>query len=119
MKEDRRAEMTVVRNEFELGENNPMDALGKEIWTAAFIAHPYHHDTIGWRSDIEKVPIEKLRAFYDTFYWPDNATATVIGGFDVAETLQVSSNATARSRSRRIRSRSSTRKSRRRAGSGG
>ena len=80
--------MTVVRNEFELGENSPMEALSKEIWSAAFMAHPYHHDTIGWRSDIEYVPIEKLRAFYDTFYWPDNATVTVIGGFDVAATLE-------------------------------
>lgn len=87
--EDRRAEMTVVRNEFELGENSPMDALSKEVWSAAFVAHPYHHDTIGWRSDIERVPIEKLRAFYDTFYWPDNATVTVIGGFETADALKV------------------------------
>ncbi|MEQ1853037.1 MAG: insulinase family protein, partial [Chthoniobacteraceae bacterium] len=79
--EDRRPEMVVVRNEFERGENDPRSALDKEIWSSAFLAHPYHHDTIGWRSDIEKVPIEKLREFYDTFYWPDNATVTVIGNF--------------------------------------
>ena len=85
--DDRRPEMTVVRNEFERGENVPYEALTKEMRAVAFIAHPYHHDTIGWRSDIERVPIEKLRAFYDTFYWPDNATVTVIGGFDPAETL--------------------------------
>jgi len=85
--EDRRPEMTVVRNEFERGENMPITALGKDIWAAAFQAHPYHHDTIGWRSDIERVPIEKLRAFYDTFYWPNNATVTVIGDFDAAQTL--------------------------------
>jgi len=85
--EDRRPEMTVVRNEFERGENMPTTALGKDIWATAFQAHPYHHDTIGWRSDIERVPIEKLRAFYDTFYWPDNATVTVIGDFDAAQTL--------------------------------
>ena len=84
---DRRPEMVVVRNEFERGENDPHTALDKELWSAAFQAHPYHHDTIGWRSDIEKVPIEKLRAFYDTFYWPDNATATVIGDFDSAVAL--------------------------------
>ncbi len=85
--EDRRLEMTVVRNEFEIGENDPREALDKEIFGAAFQAHPYHHSTIGWRSDIENVPIEKLRSFYDTFYWPDNATVSVIGDFEPAAAL--------------------------------
>ncbi len=85
--DDRRPEMTVVRNEFERGENSPFQALFKEIFHAAFVAHPYHHSTIGWRSDIEKVSIEKLREFYDTFYWPDNATVSVVGDFDPATAL--------------------------------
>ena len=84
---DRRPEMTVVRNEFERGENNPIQSLIKEIFAAAYVAHPYHHNTIGWRSDIEKVTIEKLREFYDTFYWPDNATVTLVGDFQSAEAL--------------------------------
>lgn len=84
---DRRPEMTVVRNEFERGENMPYEALEKEVRAIAFLAHPYHHETIGWRSDIERVPIEKLRAFYDTFYWPNNATVTVIGDFEPSATL--------------------------------
>jgi zinc protease len=87
--DDRRPEMTVVRNEFERGENNPRSALDKEIWSAAFLAHPYHHDTIGWRSDIEKVPNEKLREFYNTYYWPNNATATLIGDFEPATALGI------------------------------
>ncbi|MDO8541388.1 MAG: pitrilysin family protein [Opitutaceae bacterium] len=87
--EDRKPEMTVVRNEFERGENDPVESLEKEINSAAFIAHPYHHSTIGWRSDIEKVPIEKLREFYDTFYWPNNATITVIGDFQPANALRL------------------------------
>jgi zinc protease len=87
--DDRRPEMTVVRNEYERGENNPAEALQKEMWATAFFAHPYHHSTIGWRSDFEKVPIEKLRAFYDTFYWPNNATVTIIGDFDTAEALKL------------------------------
>ncbi len=86
--EDRRPEMTVVRNEFERGENSPMRALIKEISAAAYIAHPYHHNTIGWRSDIEKVSIEKLREFYDTFYWPNNATVSVIGDIQTAKALE-------------------------------
>ncbi|MBC7368447.1 MAG: insulinase family protein [Undibacterium sp.] len=85
--DDRRPEMTVVRNEFEQGENDPEQALDKEINAAAFQAHPYHHSTIGWRSDIEKVSIEKLREFYDTFYWPDNATVSLVGDFEPAAGL--------------------------------
>ena len=87
--EDRKPEMTVVRNEFERGENDPASALDKEVNAAAIIAHPYHHSTIGWRSDIERVPIEKLREFYDTFYWPNNATVTVIGDFQSSQALQL------------------------------
>ncbi len=86
---DRKPEMTVVRNEFEIGENNPAQALEKEIYAAAYVAHPYHHSTIGWRSDIEKVPIEKLQEFYNTFYWPENATATVIGDFEPRAALEL------------------------------
>ncbi len=84
---DRQPEMTVVRNEFERGENSPFQSLIKEIFHAAYVAHPYHHSTIGWRSDIERVPIEKLREFYDTFYWPNNATVSVVGDFDPAAAL--------------------------------
>jgi zinc protease len=84
---DRRPEMTVVRNEFERGENSPFSVLIDQVGSAAFIAHPYHHSTIGWRSDIENVPIEKLREFYDTYYWPNNATVSVIGDFDSEEAL--------------------------------
>lgn len=87
--EDRQPEMTVVRNEFERGENSPIQALYKEIYQTAFVAHPYHHSTIGHRSDIEKVSIEKLRAFYDTFYWPNNATITIIGDFEPAKALEL------------------------------
>jgi zinc protease len=85
--EDRKSEMPVVRNEFERGENLPAEALDKQIWATAFQAHSYHHPTIGWRSDIEQVPIERLQQFYDDFYWPNNATVTIAGSFDVQEVL--------------------------------
>ncbi len=86
---DRRPEMTVVRNEYERGENSPFQSLMKEVFAAAYIAFPYHHPTIGWQSDFEHVPIEKLREFYDTFYWPNNATVSVIGDFEPAAALQL------------------------------
>lgn len=87
--EDRDAEMTVVRNEFERGENDPHDVLLDGMYAHAFNAHPYHHPTIGWRSDIEGVPIERLKEFYDTYYWPSNATAIVVGDFEQEDALKL------------------------------
>jgi len=86
---DLTSEMTVVRNEYERGENGPTQAISKVVYATAFVAQPYHHFTIGWRSDIEKIRVEKLRAFYDTFYWPNNATLTIVGDFDPAEALNL------------------------------
>ncbi len=87
--EDRDSEMTVVRNEFERGENDPREALDKEMWAVAFREHPYHHPTIGWRSDVEGVPMARMKEFYDTYYWPNNASAIVVGDFDPAATLNL------------------------------
>jgi zinc protease len=61
--------------------------LDENIWATAYQAHPYHHSTIGWKEDIENVSIERLREFYDTFYWPNNATAIAIGDFSEADAL--------------------------------
>src|SRR5580700_7787087 len=79
---DRQAEMTVVRNEYERGKNDQENVLLEEVSAAAYVALPYNHPTIGWKSDIEHVPIAKLREFYDTFYWPNNATVTVVGDIE-------------------------------------
>ncbi|HXP63920.1 MAG TPA: pitrilysin family protein [Steroidobacteraceae bacterium] len=84
---DRQAEMTVVRNEYERGKNDPENVLLEEVMEAAYVALPYHHPTIGWRSDIEHAPIGKLREFYDTFYWPNNATLTVVGDIETEQVL--------------------------------
>ena len=81
--------MTVVRNEFEIGGRTiRARRWRRKSFATAYMAHPYHHSTIGWRSDIENVPIEKLKEFYDTFYWPDNATVSVIGDFEPAKALE-------------------------------
>jgi len=84
---DKKSEMTVVRNEYERSKNDPNNFLMEEVTAAAYQASPYHHGTLGWKSDIENVDTEKLRAFYDTFYWPDNATVTLIGDFKPEEGL--------------------------------
>ena len=86
-KKDLDSEMTVVRNEFEMGENSPQSILEERVLSTAFLWHNYGHSTIGARSDIELVPIERLQAFWRQFYQPDNAVLVVAGKFDEAKTL--------------------------------
>lgn len=87
--DDLASERTVVLNELDRGENEATRKLLHALYATAFFAHPYGHPTIGWRSDVERVTAEGLRHFYDTYYWPDNATASVIGDFDREEALDL------------------------------
>ncbi|GAA4327903.1 pitrilysin family protein [Pigmentiphaga soli] len=86
-REDLDSEMTVVRNEMESGENNPFRVLMSKMMAAAYQWHNYGKTTIGARSDVEGVDIDRLRAFYRTYYQPDNAVLIVAGHFDPARTL--------------------------------
>ncbi len=86
-KKDLDSEMTVVRNEMEKNENNPVGVLRQRISSTAYLWHNYGKDTIGARSDVENVPIERLQAFYHTWYRPDNATLIVAGRIDPAAAL--------------------------------
>jgi zinc protease len=86
--EDLKSEFSVVRNEFESGENNPGRVLLERVMSTAYLWHNYGKSTIGSREDIERVPVDNLRAFYKKFYQPDNAVLTVAGKFDEAKTLQ-------------------------------
>ena len=86
-KKDLDSEMTVVRNEFESGENDPGSILSERVMSSAFLWHNYGNPTIGARADIEKVPIDRLQAFYRRYYQPDNAILVVAGKINEAETL--------------------------------
>ncbi len=81
-------EMTVVRNEFERGENSPQRVLSERVASTAFLWHNYGKSTIGSREDLEKVPAERLAAFYKKYYQPDNAVVTIGGKLDETKTLQ-------------------------------
>ena len=88
-KADLEAEMTVVRNEFESGQNSPSNLLRERITATAYSWHNYGRAVIGARSDIENVPIERLQAFYRTWYQPDNAVLIIAGKFDEAAALKL------------------------------
>ena len=86
-KSDLDTEMSVVRNEFEMGENYPPGVLSERMMSTAYIWHNYGKSTIGSKEDIERVPIENLQAFYRKYYQPDNAMLVVAGKFDPDKTL--------------------------------
>ena len=81
------SEMTVVRNEYESGENSPFGVTLKRLQSIAYDWHSYGRSTIGNKSDIENVRIANLQAFYRTYYQPDNAVLLVAGKFDPAKAL--------------------------------
>lgn len=87
-REDLLSEMTVVRNEFEMGENSPERILSQRMMAVAYEWHNYGKSTIGNRTDIERVPIDNLKDFYKRFYQPDNALLVVAGKFDEKKALE-------------------------------
>lgn len=86
-RKDLDSEMTVVRNEFESGENSPFNVLLQRMMASAYAWHNYGKTTIGARSDIENVPIERLQGFYRKYYQPDNAVLTIAGKFEEPKML--------------------------------
>ncbi|MCO8122204.1 insulinase family protein [Stieleria sp. TO1_6] len=87
--EDLESEMTVVRNEFERGENSPFRVMMQRMQSAAYEWHNYGHSTIGNRSDIERVPVVSLRRFYRKYYRPDNILLIVAGKFDQQSAMEM------------------------------
>jgi len=86
---DLESEFTVVRNEFEAGENDPGSILEERVLSTAFLWHNYGNSTIGARADLENVPIERLQSFYRKYYQPDNAILVVAGKFNPETTLRL------------------------------
>jgi len=80
-------EFSVVRNEFEIGENNPSSILQERILSTAYLWHNYGKSTIGSKEDIERVPAVRLKKFYQKYYQPNNATLIIGGKFDEKQTL--------------------------------
>ena len=82
-------ELPAVISEYAMHENNPSESLSNGMWATAFMAHPYHHPTIGWLSDIENTSVKKLKNFYDTYYHPNNAVVTIVGDVEKRKALSL------------------------------
>ena len=69
-------------------EDDPGGFLGEEVSSIAFKAHPYGAPIIGWMEDIRRVTPEEIRAFYKTYYVPNNAIVVAVGAFRAADVLE-------------------------------
>ena len=88
-RDDLDSEMTVVRNEMESRENSPFSVLLTRTLATAYLWHNYGNDIGGARSDVERVPIDRLQAFYRKYYQPDNALLIVTGKFETERALEL------------------------------
>ena len=77
-----------VLSEFDMYNGDPHFALAVQMCSTAFHSHPYGHETIGYREDIEDYNPEKLERFYRNYYRPDNATMMVFGDVDRTNALK-------------------------------
>lgn len=84
-----RPEQGNVLSEFDMYNGEPEFALAVQMYSTAFHSHPYGHETIGYREDIEDYTAEKLARFYRNYYRPDNAVLMIIGDVDRAEALSL------------------------------
>ncbi len=77
-----------VLSEYDMYNGDPQYALASNMVATAFYSHPYGHETLGWREDIEDYTSEKLNQFYKKHYRPDNATLMVVGDIELDEALK-------------------------------
>lgn len=85
--EEFQSEKQVVEEELRIGLDGPWEALENEVWAAAFRQHPYHWPTVGWLEDLESATAADMKAYYDKWYHPRNATLVLVGDFDTARAL--------------------------------
>lgn len=82
------SERTVILSEREGAENSPGFLLTEEVNAAAFKAHPYGHQTIGWKSDLLAITRDDLFNHYRMYYTPNNAIVVAVGDFATDELLE-------------------------------
>ncbi|WP_419419296.1 M16 family metallopeptidase [Legionella sp. D16C41] len=82
-KEEFAKEMKVIQEERRQRTDDNPQALALERFLAtAHLSDPYHHPIIGWMDDLKNLKIGDVKAWYQSFYAPNNATLVVVGDID-------------------------------------
>jgi zinc protease len=70
-------------------DDKPRALLYEQLMAAAYTVSAYKWPIIGWMNDLENMTVEDARAWYDTWYAPNNATLVVVGDVEADEVFQV------------------------------
>ena len=75
-------ERGVVKEERRLRvDNSPRSKMYEQLKAVAYTAHPYSWPVIGWMSDIDHIALADCKAYFHTYYAPDNAVLCLTGDF--------------------------------------
>lgn len=77
--QDLKDELVRINQDIEEQARDPQATLAREVRSTAFAQHPYRNPSIGYKTDLENLTAQDVRAFYDKYYHPDNATLVVVG----------------------------------------
>ncbi len=81
------SERMVIISEREGNENEPLFQLTEAVQQTAFRVHPYHHEVIGDKADLQVITRADLYDHYRRYYVPNNAVLSVSGDFDTKAML--------------------------------
>ncbi|MGE4651165.1 MAG: pitrilysin family protein, partial [Myxococcota bacterium] len=81
-------EIEVVIEEIRRSDDSPSSVLGNEAFAGAFREHPYRFPILGSRESVASFDQERVRAFYEGWYTPDNLVVVAAGDLDVTATLE-------------------------------
>ena len=81
----------VVKNERRQSyENRPYGMASLRLQDMAYpTPHPYHWPTIGYHEDLDNASLDDVRAFFQRFYIPNNASLSIAGDFDLDKTKEL------------------------------
>jgi zinc protease len=82
------SEKNVVLEELAMGEDEPWRPLYQATEALRYQVHPYHHPVIGWRQDLERLTVQRMRDYYTRHYGPNRAFLVVVGNIDRARAAQ-------------------------------
>ncbi len=82
-------ERSVVMEERRMYESDPSFQAGEALTAAAFVAHPYHTNTVGWMDDLKRLTRTDAENFFRRYYAPNNATLAVVGDVKPAEVIRL------------------------------